>query len=280
MTKTHMLFTSTKQRHCNRLSDYYLLTRTFLYIVKRLHRETVQHFAPYLGGLLLDVGSGYSPYRTLFTKAEKYIGLDLALDRTPSVVTDVQTLPITSRAADSVLCAEVLEHVADPDKVVEEIARTLKLGGLFLVTTPMSWNLHYEPYDFRRYTCYGLWQLLERHGFEPIETQRIGGLFSLVGSRLVDGIATEVYRRLKFLPRRIRHSLVLCYSIPASISFMTLARMGDGFQTSDAIGWAVLARRTNKNEVSGTSRKDHGSIRRHATPLRSVGLGGSANHRQ
>jgi SAM-dependent methyltransferase len=257
MTKTHRLFTSTKQTHHNRLSDYYLLTRTFLFIIKRLERQTIQHFAPYLSGLLLDVGSGYSPYRTLFTKAEKYIGLDSAWDRTPSVVTDVQTLPINSRAADSVLCAEVLEHVVDPDKVVKEIARTLKLGGLFLVTTPMSWNLHYEPYDFRRYTCYGLWQLLARHGFEPIETRRIGGLFSLVGSRLVDGIATELYHRLTFLPKRLRHGLILCYSVPVSLFFMGLARVGDGFQKSDAIGWAVLARKSKNFEPYGAVDKKH-----------------------
>jgi SAM-dependent methyltransferase len=130
---------------------------------------------------------------------------------------------------------------------MREVARVLKPRGVLLITVPMSWNLHYEPYDFRRYTCYGLWQLLGCHGFEVIETQRIGGLFSLVGSRLVDGIATELYRRLKFLPRRLRHTLILCYSIPASLFFLVLARLGDGFQKSDAIGWAVLARKRNND---------------------------------
>jgi glycosyltransferase involved in cell wall biosynthesis/SAM-dependent methyltransferase len=244
-----------KQKDYNRLSDYYLLTRTFLYIVKRLHRETVEHFAPHLTGLLLDVGSGYAPYRPLFTNARKYIALDQAWDRNPNIVADVQALPIVTRVADSLVCAEVLEHVVDPDKVMEEIARTLKLGGTLLITAPMSWNLHYAPYDFRRYTCYGLRQLLERHGFELIETRRIGGLFSLVGSRLVDGMAMELYRRLKSLPRCLRHSLILCYSIPASLVFLALARIGDNFEKSDAIAWAVLARKTDSDKPSGASHK-------------------------
>ena len=110
----------------------------------------------------------------------------------------------------------------------------------------MSWNLHYEPNDYRRYTCYGLWQLLESHGFEITQTCRIGGLFSVVGSRLVDGIATELYHRLRFLPPRVRHGLILLYSIPMSLAFMALARLADRFQRSDAIGWAVLARKPSK----------------------------------
>jgi SAM-dependent methyltransferase len=238
-----MLAPIDEKKHHDRLSNYYLLSRTFLYIEKRLHQETIAHFAPKLSGFLVDVGSGTSPYRRLFANATHYVALDLAQDRNPNVVVDAQALPIADGAADSVLCSELLEHVTDPDKVVKEIARAIKPGGSFLVTTPMSWNLHYEPYDFRRYTCYGLWQLLQRHGFEPLETRRIGGLFSLVGSRLVDGIASELYRRLTYLPRRLRHCVVLCYSVPMSVIFMMLARVGDGFQKSDAIAWAVLARK-------------------------------------
>ena len=86
----------------------------------------------------------------------------------------------------------MLEHVLDPDQVMREITRVLSPKGTLLLTVPMSWNLHFEPFDFRRYTSYGIQQLLEAHGYEAIETKRIGGLFSLVGSRLVDGIAAEL----------------------------------------------------------------------------------------
>jgi SAM-dependent methyltransferase len=159
------------------------------------------------------------------------------------VVGDAEHLPIGSATADSILCTEVLEHVRHPEAVVTEIFRALKPGGALLLTAPMSWNLHYEPNDYRRYTCYGLWQLLKAHGFRVVATRRIGGLFSLVGSRLVDGIATELYTRLKFLPPRVRHGVILLYSIPTSLVFMVLARLGDDFQRSDALGWAILARK-------------------------------------
>lgn len=242
-----------KEKQHNRISDYYLLTRTYLYIIKRLDKEIIQHFAPSLTGILLDVGCGYKPYMPLFTKTEMCVGLDMALVRKPDIVADVQALPISSEVADSALCSELVEHVLDPDAVVQEVARTLKPSGKLLITAPMSWNLHYEPHDYRRYTCYGLWLLLQANGFDVIETRRIGGLFSLVGSRLVEGIATELFRRLKFLPWRLRHALILCYSIPLSLFFLLLARIGDGFEKTDAIGWAVLARKRENGQGDGPS---------------------------
>jgi SAM-dependent methyltransferase len=227
----------------DRLSDYHLLSRTYVYICKRLHRETVKRLAPHLRGTLVDVGCGHGVYRPLFIGTDRYVGLDTNERRRPDVVADAHVLPLSSSSADSAVCTEVLEHVRDPDAVMSEVARVLKVEGLLLLTTPMSWNLHYEPNDFRRYTSYGLWQLLDKHGFQPLETCRIGGLFSLVGSRLVDAIAMGLWRRLHFLPRRIRHAVILCYSIPMSLLFSLLARIGDDFEKSDAIAWAVLARR-------------------------------------
>lgn len=230
----------------DRLSDYYLLTRTFLYINKRLYRDAIQRLAGALCGLVVDVGCGQAPYRPLLTRATKYVGIDTGHDSMADVVGDAQRLPIVSGVVESILCTEVLEHVRDPDAVVAEVFRALKPGGELLLTAPMSWNLHYEPNDYRRYTCYGLWQLLESYGFEIVRTRRIGGLFSLVGSRLVDGIATELYARLRFLPPKVRHGVILLYSIPVSLVFMMLARLGDRFQRSDAIGWAILARKPSR----------------------------------
>lgn len=225
------------------LSDYYLLTRTFLFINKHLYRDAIQHLAGDLSGLVVDVGCGQAPYRPLLTRAAKYVGIDASQDRSADIVGEAQRLPLASGVVDSILCTEVLEHVRDPDAVVREIFRALKPGGALLLTAPMSWNLHYEPNDYRRYTCYGLWQLLQTHGFGIAKTHRIGGLFSLVGSRLVDGIATELYDRMRFLPPRVRHGVILVYSIPMSLAFMAMSRLGDRFQRSDALGWAILARK-------------------------------------
>lgn len=46
-----------------------------------------------------------------------------------------EALPYAAESFDAVVCVDVLEHVADLDKVLSEIARVLRPGGLFLFDT-------------------------------------------------------------------------------------------------------------------------------------------------
>jgi 2-polyprenyl-6-hydroxyphenyl methylase / 3-demethylubiquinone-9 3-methyltransferase len=46
-----------------------------------------------------------------------------------------EALPYDSASFDAVVCVDVLEHVADLTRVLSEIARTLRPGGLFLFDT-------------------------------------------------------------------------------------------------------------------------------------------------
>jgi 2-polyprenyl-6-hydroxyphenyl methylase / 3-demethylubiquinone-9 3-methyltransferase len=46
-----------------------------------------------------------------------------------------EALPYDSASFDAVVCVDVLEHVADLNKVLAEVARTLRPGGLFLFDT-------------------------------------------------------------------------------------------------------------------------------------------------
>jgi 2-polyprenyl-6-hydroxyphenyl methylase/3-demethylubiquinone-9 3-methyltransferase len=46
-----------------------------------------------------------------------------------------EAIPLADRSVDCVVCVDVLEHVADLDRVLDEIARVLKPGGLFLFDT-------------------------------------------------------------------------------------------------------------------------------------------------
>lgn len=49
---------------------------------------------------------------------------------------DIQAVPLADACADAIVCFEAIEHVPEPRRVVEEAARILKPGGLFLVSTP------------------------------------------------------------------------------------------------------------------------------------------------
>ena len=46
-----------------------------------------------------------------------------------------ESLPFEDASFDAVCCCDVLEHVDDPARVLQEVARTLKPGGVFLYDT-------------------------------------------------------------------------------------------------------------------------------------------------
>jgi SAM-dependent methyltransferase len=50
-------------------------------------------------------------------------------------------LPFEDRAFDAIFCGEIIEHLVDPDHLLDEIARTLTPDGICVLTTPnlASW---------------------------------------------------------------------------------------------------------------------------------------------
>jgi len=97
-------------------------------------------------------------------------------------------LPFKDAVFDTVLCNEVLEHVPEPARLMAEVARVLKPGGVLLLTTPQTWGLHMEPYDFYRYTKYGLRYLAEKSGLEVIEVAPTCGLWATLAQRFADTV--------------------------------------------------------------------------------------------
>jgi 2-polyprenyl-3-methyl-5-hydroxy-6-metoxy-1,4-benzoquinol methylase len=49
---------------------------------------------------------------------------------------DEQDLPYVNNFFDIIFCGELIEHVFDPDHLLDEIFRTLKPNGLAIITTP------------------------------------------------------------------------------------------------------------------------------------------------
>jgi len=51
-------------------------------------------------------------------------------DHTLDVIGDIMSLPFRSEAFDAVVCTQVIEHVPEPRKLVREVSRVLKGGGI------------------------------------------------------------------------------------------------------------------------------------------------------
>jgi SAM-dependent methyltransferase len=69
----------------------------------------------------------------------------------------------------------VLEHVFNPDDFLNEVNRVLKPSGKLLLTVPFVWDEHEQPYDYARYSSFGLRSLLEKHGFSIVKHEKVGG---------------------------------------------------------------------------------------------------------
>jgi SAM-dependent methyltransferase len=152
-----------------------------------LHSRLVPRLRTVASGALLDVGSGTMPFRSSVTGlVEEYHSLDIER-RVPDVdfVADIRDMrSVGSGNYDVVLCSQVLEHVAEPGKAIEEIMRILRPGGRLVLTVPFLSRLHEEPFDYFRFTEYGLRVLLEASGFQVVEVLPTGSLLSFVGHQV------------------------------------------------------------------------------------------------
>jgi SAM-dependent methyltransferase len=159
-------------------------------------------YAQKLSGRLLDVGCGSKPYRALFS-VESYVGLDIdsAATRQRGIADyfyDGNKFPFENASFDAILCNEVLEHVFNPDEFIQEIVRVLKPGGKLLLTVPFVWDEHEQPYDYARYSSFGLRALLEKQGLKVTQHKKLGAdasiLFQLANAYLFK--VTEGFSRL------------------------------------------------------------------------------------
>ena len=112
----------------------------------------------------LDVGAQNGPYAAFFPNR---IGLDIRRGGGVAIVGDAQALGIGDATFETVLCTEVLEHLPEPQKAIDEMYRVLRPGGELLLTTRFLFPVHDAPHDYFRYTKYGLRHLLRR--FEVLE---------------------------------------------------------------------------------------------------------------
>lgn len=181
-----------------------LLTNPF-WIARRSLAEGIRQFAGSLDGRLLDVGCGIKPYRALFN-VESHVGLEVERSLqslgSSDVVYDGSRFPFADSTFDSVFCSQVLEHVFETDTFLSEIARVLKPGGRFLFTVPFVWDEHEEPWDYGRYSTFGLKALLERHGLRVHEQLKLSADLSLV-FQLINAYLVRVTNGAPMWVRRV-----------------------------------------------------------------------------
>lgn len=174
-------------------------------LASRSHRARVEAFARRAaaslgdGARILDAGAGDCRHRKYFPRAV-YESADFCQVKKPygdiMYVCDLSAIPVEESRYDLVLMTQVLEHLAEPLEVLREMCRVLKPGGTLWLSAPLLHEEHEEPYDFFRYTQFGLRHLLQKAGFRVLELEWTEGYFGT--------LAYELFLASDYLPRNPR----------------------------------------------------------------------------
>jgi SAM-dependent methyltransferase len=185
--------------HFTKFDTYYLHYKSF-------HQELMNAIKGYANGKVLDIGCGNKPYEKMFEgKITDYTGCDIVQsnEMKVDVICEATDIPLKDQSFDTIFSTQTIEHVSDHQKLLNEAWRLLKPGGYIIVSGPLYWPLHEEPYDFFRFTKHGFNYILEKAGFEVIAVNPNGGAWASLGLSLMHAMSNKHPQR-PFLLRAMR----------------------------------------------------------------------------
>lgn len=135
-------------------------------------------------GVLVDLGCGEVPYYFLYKdKVKDAICIDWGREVKEGEVrffdkeADLnEGVPLESEIADTILCTDVLEHIAEPGFLFQEIARVMKPNGKLILTVPFMYWIHDAPHDNHRYTKFMLERYCRKNHLTVLDSYAYGGL--------------------------------------------------------------------------------------------------------
>jgi hypothetical protein len=144
-----------------------------------------------------------------FPHAKQYVGFDIHDGPGVDVTGDAHELSrhVPAGSFDAIFSMSVFEHLAFPWKVVLEINRVLRPGGICFVSTHPVWPRHELPWDFWRFPPAGLELLFSAAtGFRTraVKQGLPAKLHSLVDDRPTRGVSSDyVYLAVGLLAEKI-----------------------------------------------------------------------------
>lgn len=136
-----------------------------VYVNNNLNNHIKKYFHP--SQTILNIGSGNSKIYP------NIINLDIFPYNNVDIVGDASNTPFKNESFDHVINIALIEHVSEPEKIVNEIFRLLKPGGIVYAAIPFIQGFHASPFDFQRYTYSGIEKLFNK--FKKINILTIGG---------------------------------------------------------------------------------------------------------
>lgn len=151
---------ATAERVSREASDNFVFQRSVL---------AYHYAAEIISGDVLEIGTGTGyGVEILAPKCKRFITVDKFLDPLVPQVENVEQhqmvvppIGFESGSFDFVVSFQVIEHIKDDTQFVREVARVLRPGGKFIVSTPNApMSLTRNPWHIREYTAEELQNLL------------------------------------------------------------------------------------------------------------------------
>jgi SAM-dependent methyltransferase len=169
-----------------------LLKKLLLFTLKipsvtriNLEFELQRQFKRLQPGRVLDVGSSNSPYKQYLPYTD-YKTLDANKHSKPDICCDIHQINWELNYFDTVIATEVLEHLCEPQKAVEEIHKVMKPGGICILSTRFIYAYHPEPQDYYRFSQDSLKYLLK--DFSQVEIyphgNRIQAIWQIINNNV------------------------------------------------------------------------------------------------
>ncbi len=130
------------------------------------------------------------------------------------IISDIVSIPVPNDSFDAVLCSEVLEHIPEPDKALDEFSRLLKQNGILIITAPFVSLVHMAPYHHcTGFSRYWYEYHLPLRGFIIKELSPNGDWYALLKQE-IDRLGSQERQRCNWA-----WPLAYLYSIFGSIYF-------------------------------------------------------------
>lgn len=151
------------------------------------------HFAGLQAISAIEFGGSNGYIRSVFQRVNPNVDYHVA-PNAPEV--DIQNLSLFSDGSyDVVVLDEILEHVENPWRAIEEVRRVLRPGGTLLTSSPLMIAVHKVPEDYWRFTEAGLGVLLDNFrdvtvdswGNKAAVTYLMNGMMVTVEAAISDG---------------------------------------------------------------------------------------------
>ena len=216
------------------------------YIGRRGLHQAIGALASGICGRVLDFGCGSKPYEPLFAKASEYVGVDLEVtghDHSDSRIDffyDGKSLPFSNGSFDAVVSFEVFEHVFNLPEIVREINRVTCDSGHLLISIPFAWNEHEVPYDFARYTSFGITHVLKEGGYEVLELRKTTTFLEALGQLFISYL-TFLNPRSRFLRNLFQLFVIFPTTMTALILNAALPKRYEYFSNT-----VILARKVSQ----------------------------------